>query len=295
MWRQSYRLSGHYTLRGHSRSTEMTCFYIPELNFYFDAGVWSNYECQHIAITHCHGDHIQCLNGIIQTQSVGRDHPIQVYCPVACSPLLRRYIDSYQQLNYMNPRHRSDGTVKIHEFKSGHKQGLTIGGRPFCLETVECDHSVATLGYGLCEMRKRLRPEYVGRSQCELISLKNSGQEIEHLIEAPLIMYLGDTTHRVFENRDLYRYPVIVVECTFLEESDLKEAESRKHIHWSHLEPVIHAHREITFILIHFSLRYSDRDIATFFGKPGRLRPNMVIWTDAKIILTSSQKSQKIT
>ena len=45
------------SVKGHSRGAEKTCFYIPELKLFLDAGSNTSYQPKYILISHCHTDH----------------------------------------------------------------------------------------------------------------------------------------------------------------------------------------------------------------------------------------------
>jgi ribonuclease BN (tRNA processing enzyme) len=88
--------------------------------------------------------------------------------------------------------------------------------------------------------------------------------------------------------RLIFSCPIVMIECTYLEESFAQEAERRGHVVWSFLQPILlqyftslssfsppHGHSHSSFVLMHFSLRYSDEDIIAFFMDPNRcLLPN---------------------
>jgi len=284
-WKHEFKLpKTGLRLKGHSRSTEMTCFYIPELNMYFDAGVHSYYSCDHMMITHGHGDHIQSLNGILKSQNQERSTaPIPIYCPQEIVKMLTKYIEAFFQVNANNPYLKCQKIVNIKGMSPGERLPLTIKKRDYLLDAFKCTHSVPTLGYGLTELREKLKEELKGLPQSEIINLKKAGQEITHTSEVPLFCYIGDTTHVVFqENPQIFKYPNIVVECSFLDEDDEAEASKRKHMHWSNLSKIIDSNPDNFFILIHFSLRYTDYDIEKFFAD--KLRKNMLVWTDNKLL-----------
>lgn len=113
----------------------------------------------------------------------------------------------------------------------------------------------------------------------ELGKLRKAGTAITEVVRKRVFAFLGDTSEAVFEperNPDLLLYPVIIVECTFLLPEHAGDAESRKHCHWLGLEPIIRAHPETTFVLIHFSLRYTDAEVVAFFEAMGEDRPNNI-------------------
>lgn len=293
-WKNVFKLpETALSLTGHSRSTEMTCFYIPELGVYFDAGVHSYYSCDHIFVTHGHGDHIQSINGIIKSQNSGRPRlganglpiPLPVYCPKESEQMLMKYVESYFQLNAHNAYLKCQKIVEMVGVTSGERFLLTIRKRNYVIDVFECVHSVPTVGYGISEVRSKLRDEFVGKSQEELVTLKKAGTQLTNTIEVPLVCFLGDTTHEVFEkSKDIFKYPTIITECTFLEEDDIVEAVNRGHTHWSHLSKIIKSHPDNFFILIHFSLRYFDREIEKFFSD--KLMKNMMVWLDSKPLIS---------
>jgi len=82
--------------------------------------------------------------------------------------------------------------------------------------------------------------------------------------------YVLDTGIEIFEkNPFLLEYPVAIVECTFLLDNndELEQAIKKKHIHWNQLKPYVVQNPNVLFILVHFSQRYSDSQIKTFFNK----------------------------
>lgn len=85
-----------------------------------------------------------------------------------------------------------------------------------------------------------------------------------------------DTTHKVFEmNPEIFKYRNIIVECTFLDDKTMDLAHESKHTHWKDLKEIIINHPHNNFILIHFSMRYSDQDILSLLeDKP----QNVHVW-----------------
>lgn len=191
-------------------------------------------------------------------------------------------------------------------------------------------------GYILYSMRKKLKPELVGRSQEEVKQLRLSGQEVTDtyqvrdthqpwvpaascvlawlgmvwcalqpptcwcfwLRQVPEVAFTGDTSGELFEkdgNPDIYRAKLLIVECTFVDDSVTWEqvrvlcwqlgretafcnvclctatssahaglvvqARERGHMHVTDL--VVHAHKfhNEAILLIHFSPRYKRQEI----------------------------------
>ena len=130
-------------------------------------------------------------------------------------------------------------------------------------------------------------------TQEEIGKLVASGENVNEEVLLQLFCFLGDTDHRVFEDakdinkrtlkhhkkgmpeprmrpeipNPVFNYPVIIVECTYIDPEHEREAKDDKHMHWKNLKPVVLAHPEIHFILIHFSARYRSDYIDDFFRK----------------------------
>jgi ribonuclease Z len=145
------------------------------------------------------------------------------------------------------------------EFRWGAKQNYNV-------RVFSCFHQITCVGYAFSEIRKKLKQEFKDKSGKELGALRKQGIEVSEDYHFNMFAYVGDTTTQVFEVHPwLFNYPVIITECTFLTLDEIERAEKTGHTHWHHLLPIILAHPEVTFILIHFSLRYSDVEVMDFF------------------------------
>lgn len=85
----------------------------------------------------------------------------------------------------------------------------------------------------------------------------------------------------------IFACPNIIVECTFLGTAGMTEVQAqseammRGHISWAQLQPIVLSHPEITFVLVHFSERYTDAQIRSYFASGP---PNVVLWLDSGIM-----------
>jgi ribonuclease Z len=154
-------------------------------------------------------------------------------------------------------------TIVIHQQKGENR------GSEYLVKTIECDHRMDCLGFSFFVKKSRLKPEHVGRSPLEIGRLRQE-HGADHVLTfwlEPVLAYLGDTTHIVFERHVeiLEQHKIIVVECTFIDDASVARAEATKHMHWSKLKPIVEAHPATLFVLIHFSLRYKSLDLQRFF------------------------------
>ena len=261
LWNNKYTIRGtSLTLKGYSRAGERSCFQIPAISLMFDAGVRTVNTPNHIFITHCHSDHFFDLPIILS----GIWKSTNIYSPVNENIVDNFIRSSFMLLNNGNTR---VPPYIINKVVPNQKIRFTENKRNYMIEVFKCYHRVPTAGYGLSEIKKKLKPEYIGKSSHEIVELKKQKVEICHNVEQYIFAYLTDTTHRVFNNENIFKYSTIMVECTILEEDDKESAKKHMHIYWGDLLPIVKSHPENHFILIHISVRYSQEEIVDFFSK----------------------------
>ncbi|KAL2201107.1 beta-lactamase-like protein [Corynascus similis CBS 632.67] len=166
-----------------------------------------------------------------------------------------------------------------------------------------CDHTVPCLGYLFSAVTPKLRAEYRGLPGAQLRALREEGKvEITAPVATPVFAFLGDTTASVLAAGPKWLRPsspheekkdgggggggergqavrVVITECSFLWEEHREQAEKTRHTIWAELEPVVRQCPETVFVLMHFSLRYSDEEIRAFF-RDRDVPENVVIWID---------------
>lgn len=273
-WRFPERV-GRYSLHGYSRAADSTGFMVPELGWALDAGVIAhNQRPEHVFISHTHSDHIHML-----THLKSRHKPPVFYVPAHAVELVERYLTVAQELTHSRPEDTPETWQTAY-----HLRGLEPGdairlskGRHL-VRTIPCDHTVPCLGYCFYELRRKLKPEYVGLPGTEIAALRAQGVEISAEQEHPLFAFLGDTTAAVFNTHpELLSMPLVITECSFLDEDEHAEtAQNTKHTLWSELREVIQHHPNTDFVLTHFSWRYKDDEVKTFFHN--QKLPNLIPW-----------------
>lgn len=93
----------------------------------------------------------------------------------------------------------------------------------------------------------------------------------------PWFVYMGDTHISALEKKkEIFDYPVIIIECTFIKSDPeiLRRADRDGHIIWDQLKKYVLAFPQITFVLIHWSLRYTEAEIYDFFNEQKLIFPN---------------------
>ncbi|KAH6849906.1 beta-lactamase-like protein [Chaetomium sp. MPI-CAGE-AT-0009] len=156
-----------------------------------------------------------------------------------------------------------------------------------------CAHTVPCLGYVFHAVTRKLKPEYRGLSGAQLKALREQQQqgeggggpvELTAPVATPVFAFLGDTTAATLAAAPEWLgggVRVVITECSFLWEEHRAQAERTRHTIWADLEPVVRRWPGVVFVLMHFSLRYSDAEVREFFrGREGL--GNVVVWVDGE-------------
>lgn len=290
-WR-SWRIPGaDCTLIGYSRANDKTFFHIPELKCCIDAGQCAGRRPDTVFLTHTHDDHVADLEFL-----AGKPTGVDLYVPAAAVPYAERYIRARRELNHVAPFNPElAAAFRLHPVSAGDQ--LSHGKRDaYRVRVFDCVHKVPCVGYAFDRRTTRLRGELAqlkdelvaaGRARefgARLAELRRRDEPVEEERFEPLFAFVGDTHARVFAREPwLLEYPVIITECTFLDDAEKARAERVGHTLWSELEPVVTANPNTTFVLIHFSLRHSDAEVIEHFERATRAAPagaleNLVIW-----------------
>lgn len=289
------------TLTGYSRSNDKTFFTIPELACAIDAGLYEGFSVDTVLLTHTHHDHSYDIE-FLATEADGR----KIYAPAASIEYLERYIVSKGELNFHSPYNRSLARSYVLEgVRDGDRFELGRGGR-YVVRVVECAHKIPCVGFAFYERKTRLSERFAalkseldasGRSaEFGAIAAKAraNGEVVQERYDEPRFVMLGDTSVVVYErNPWLFEFPVIVTECTFLDERERARAEKVGHIYWGSLAPIVRAHPKTTFVLMHFSLRHSDREVVEFFSSDENYCENVVVWAHPESVMPEQHQSAK--
>tara|TARA_B100000768_G_scaffold148241_1_gene142109 strand:+ start:5129 stop:5947 length:819 start_codon:yes stop_codon:yes gene_type:complete len=256
-----------YTLTGYSRSGVRTGIYLEEFDILLDAGLYFDRKPKLILVTHGHLDHINNLYSAL----LDNINKPTVMVPQSSYNLIKNYLNAQHSVslnkNSFFNRYKMIGLQNEYDIKLS---------KNFKIKNFKMDHRVDTIGYGISIISKKLNPAYIGKSQSELIKIKNSGKKIDIINEKGFIMFCGDTSSMILNNLPFNDYKYIIIECTFLDNDHYPEAIKRKHLHYLELKQFFEKYTETNFILIHFSKRYKDSFIKNFFEEKNH--PNVSLF-----------------
>ncbi|KAK3340862.1 beta-lactamase-like protein [Neurospora tetraspora] len=295
----------HYVLTGKSRAAWHTSFVIPQLNLLLDAGlVVNNNRPKHIFITHGHNDH-----ALLSPVFIKREDPPDFHCPVGMKQVLEDYLRANTMLNLgglIAPRPGKEVPLEVRDAETGEvvkseirPTHVTYGLEPGDVVPLRrtknisavafgCDHTVPCLGYLFQQTTHKLRPEFAKLPPKELKAIRASGQELTAPVTIPIFAFLGDTTTKTLESEPMKgwlendKLPVVITECSFLYEEHRAQAEKTKHTIWGDLEKVVRRYPGTTFVVMHFSLRYSVGQVRRFFKERAEGLANVVVWVDGE-------------
>ena len=278
-------------LIGRSWAADSTAFVVPSLDIALDAG-YPVYKkiMRNTFITHCHTDHIHHL-----THYKDRKKPPTFYVPEECVALTDSFLHVSQQMtSFLTPKQYEE----IDWQPSYHLQGVQPGDRLVVhpkrglhCEIIACDHGVPCVGYGFSQVKQRLREEFSQLPGREIGKLRKEGVQVTQEEEQKLFCFLGDTTASILDQEpQLFSYPTIIIECTFLTDDCRQKAHSSKHVLWSELLPHVERHPETTFVLTHFSHRWTTQQVADFFAQQNL--PNVIPWVPSDMSLYCQNVNQ---
>jgi ribonuclease Z len=157
------------------------------------------------------------------THFVSRKLPPRFYVPKSVVELTENYLRSGQELTNNAAFATAEEYTKNHELigvANGDAFEIAANGTKIAVAVWSCDHSVPTVGYGFSEIKSKLRKEFVGMKGAEIAKRRAAGDDVNELVKRKMFAFLGDTTHKVFDDHpDIVTYPVVIVECSFIDEA----------------------------------------------------------------------------
>jgi ribonuclease Z len=246
------------TIEGYSRAAVQSYWRVQELKIGFELGgsPWSFTGTQTMFVTHSHLDHLASIPVYVARRRMMKMEPPKIYLPAEAVENVQRLLQIWQRLD------RGRMLVELVGVRPGDEIELS---REHVVTAFATKHTVPSLGYVVWDRRKKLKPEYQGRTGDEIRELRLSGAEVTQEVRVPILCYVGDSAPAGLDNYPpIYESQVLITEMTFFRPEHRKE-KIHKFGH-THLDDILERadrfHNEL-IILSHFSTRYHERQIRT--------------------------------
>lgn len=239
------------------------------------------FAIENVFITHGHADHIAGLWGLINSRNNAmgdKAKPLNVYYPEK-SEVIREYLSFILKVN---------GDLKyelnFHPLKLGEKVKIRDDGSlkryvlPFPVRHIPSEPSY---GYHIVETRRKLKSEFKGLSQNEIIDLvrKHGREYITVEIEKKILTISGDGM--AIDEDEARGTDLLLHECTFL---DVRDRKGEIHAALNEVVELIKKANVKNVILYHISSRYDRsahrivekvkeelKDVKIDYVHPGRI------------------------
>ena len=261
--------TAHLHIEGVSRAGHETWFRVREFNAGFDIGRCPDQliGTSDIFVTHAHLDHAVGIPFYAGQRQLHRMTGGRVYVPADAADGMNEIMRIYERIT---------GAL----FDEVEVIGLAPGdvvrlGRTHEVRVHRATHRVAANAYEVIELRHRLRNEFTGRDEHEIVELRASGVSVTEEWRRSMLFYTGDTDRGILEQNDiLFQSELLMIECSFITTGHEERAAKYRHIHFDDIAAFADRFENETIVLTHFSRRYSRSQIHDEIRRrcPGVLR-----------------------
>ncbi len=204
-------------------------------------------------LSHGHLDHCLGVPFVLSHRTLHESKPTRVFCPAPVVEALSDLIAAAERLERVTYDFTIEGLSE---------EGRVGVGTDLTVEAFATSHVVPSLGYCLRRRRRRLADAYHGLPSGEIARLRAEGAEVSVEFEEPWIAYCGDTTVELLDRRpELYRVPILIVECTFLGEGMKGRGRRYGHVHLDDLAERAELFENEVVVLNHLSRRHRTSDL----------------------------------
>ncbi len=251
-----------YKFYGLSLSGIRTAISMPELSLSFDVAQGYPYllNLKHFFISHGHLDHAAGIPYIISQKAMNSQDPAKFYMPTSLVEPMDQIMKIWEKIEGHEYRYEFIGVRSDDEF--------FLNPQAF-VKAFPTTHRIESLGYTLFEVHKKLKSEYLGLTQTEIINLRRQNIEVNEVHHIPIVTFTGDTQIEFLDSREWVRKSkILFLEATYLDErKTVAQARQWGHTHLDEIIPRLKDIESEQIVLIHASSRYSDKEALNILKK----------------------------
>ena len=244
---------GGYTFIGYSLAGEESVVGVPELNACFDIGRSPSeiINLDNVFLTHGHMDHAAGIAYYFSQRNFLDNKGGTIILPKALVNPVHNLMNAWVDIEGHRTPYRLVGLEPGEEYKI--RRGLIARAFPTL-------HGGPCLGFTVIEMRNKLKPEFIDLPGHKIAQLRREGTEVTYSLEVPLVCYCGDTAYGDFFDLDyVKRAKIMIMECTFVEESHRGRAQAGNHLHLDDFLRLQNQLENEHTLLVHLSRRTTLR------------------------------------